>query len=326
MYKWLVVVVLVAVVAAEFDLSDEAVKAEFTKFATKYGKTYPRPGLTEKRMAIFRRNLERINFLNQLNDGATYGINQFADFTPEEFEALYLNPMEASEVHAPEMQVTPVNDAPTEFDWRTKGAVTRVKNQGSCGSCWAFSTTGNMEGQWFLSAHPMVELSEQQLVDCDREKDQGCQGGLMEDAFKYIIQAGGLESEQDYPYVGYDAKCHFEASKIAAKISSFEFISKDEVVIRDALLSKGPLSVALNAEWLQFYVGGISDPLTCDPKKLNHGVLLAGYGRGKHMGKELDYWLVKNSWGGSWGESGYFRMVRGTGKCGINTYVITSKV
>jgi len=218
---------------------------------------------------------------------------------------------------------------PDNFDWTEKGVVTAVKNQGMCGSCWAFSTTGNVEGVYAKQTGELLELSEQELVDCD-QVDQGCNGGLMDNAFAEIIRIGGLETEDDYAYDAHAEQCHFEESKAKVTINGFLDIGQDEDEIAEALMEHGPLAIALNAAWMQFYHGGVSHPLSylCDPSGLDHGVLLVGFGveektNWRHW-HPRPFWKIKNSWGPNWGEDGYYRIYRGEGVCGVNQYVTTS--
>lgn len=294
----------------------------FDAWATAHGKEYSTEEYAH-RQAVFQQNSELIEKLNGLDNGAQYELNKFADLTPDEFRTRFLakTPMgplpEGTPVH-PDLAV---EDNPTSYDWRDHGAVTAVKNQEQCGSCWSFSTTGNIEGQWFLSGKTLVGLSEQQFVDCDKV-DQGCNGGLPSNAYQYAIQAGGVESEADYPYLAMDSTCKFSADKVVATISNWTQVSTDEDQIAAFLVKTGPLSIGINAEWMQFYAGGVSDPLFCDPKKLDHGVLIVGYG----VDGSKPYWIIKNSWGPTWGEKGYYRIVRGKGKCGLNTMVTSAFV
>merc|ERR1711998_763295 len=207
-------------------------------------------------------------------------------------------------------------DLPASVDWRKEGAVTPVKNQGQCGSCWSFSTTGSMEGRWFLKNKTLVSLSEQQCVDCSHnDQNAGCNGGLMDSAFKYA-EGTAIETEAQYPYKGRDGTC-------AAKGGSVEVKSYQDVTVNDpsalaAAVAEGPVSVAIDAGsiFFQLYFGGIMKHF-CGTS-LDHGVLVVGYG----TENGTDYWLLKNSWGASWGESGYFRMLRdmskqGPGFCGL---------
>jgi len=253
------------------------------------------------------------------------GITKFFDMTPQEFRATYLN-LNVNELAALKAQSTGVSGwkstAPETWDWRTSGAVGPVKDQGQCGSCWAFSANGNLEGLNKIKTGTFTQLSEQQLVDCDKI-DSGCRGGLMENAYSYLKTAGGLMKQADYPYTGRGGACAFKKDKVAVKVSGFHFSdTQDENEIKAFLSSTGPLAVALNAEPLQFYEGGILDlgADECDPAGLNHGVTLVGYG----VENGTEYWIVKNSWGSRWGEEGYFRFALGKGVCGINTYVITA--
>jgi len=210
----------------------------------------------------------------------------------------------------------------TSVDWRTKGAVTPVKNQAQCGSCWAFSTTGSLEGANQIKTGKLVSLSEQQLVDCaTAEGNQGCNGGLMDDAFKYI-EHDGLETESDYPYTGRDGKCSADKAKEQVKVASFVDVKASSGAAFKAALDKGPVSVAIDAAGIMFqlYHGGImkGGGLFGCGTSLDHGVLAVGYGSENGS----DYWIVKNSWGGSWGEKGYLRMAADytstdAGTCGI---------
>jgi len=322
-----VVLCLIAFIVVASASRYESPQSLFKQFKNKFNKNYVSVAQETLRFAAFKDNLIRAQWLTgNIEDGAEYGITQFSDLNPEEFQLLYLNggrTMDASLIAnlpvAPATNVAP----PDSWDWRAQGAVSEVKNQGQCGSCWAFSTTGNVEGRWFLSKKSLISLSEQFLVDCDHDCtdnvcDQGCNGGLMWNAMQYIIDAHGIPTEKDYPYQGFDAQCH-NASK-AVTISKWEKVSPNEVEIKNYLFTNGPISVVINANPLQLYRSGILDPLICNPKALDHGVLIVGYG----TEGAKDFWIVKNSWGGSWGEKGFFRIIRGKGKCGINTMCVSS--
>jgi C1A family cysteine protease len=324
--KVLAICLIVLIVLAEAKKGN--VEELFKTFKHKYNKKYVSITDETRRFAAFKDNLVRADWMNaNTEDNADYGITEFSDLNPEEFQALYLNGGRIMDTSSIDNLPTaaPVNvAAPDSFDWRDQqGVVSEVKNQGQCGSCWAFSTTGNVEGRWFISKKSAVSLSEQFLVDCDHDCtdgvcDAGCMGGLMWTAMTYIIESKGIPSEKDYPYIGIDAKCH-NASK-SAMISKWEKVSKDEEEIKNYLYANGPISVGINANPLQLYRSGVLDPLVCNPKALDHGVLIVGYGAEK--GK--DFWIVKNSWGSSWGEKGFFRIIRGKGKCGINTMCVSS--
>jgi len=256
------------------------------------------------------------------------GVTQFFDLSSEEFAQRYLN-LNMSHLtqlkakNAENVLQVPSEAAPEAFDWRVKGAVTGVKNQGMCGSCWAFSAMGNIEAIYQIKTGKSQRFSEQQLVDCDKV-DEGCNGGLMENAYAYLKEAGGINSEDDYPYKGSQKTCSYDATKSVAKVTGFNFAgTESEEDIKGILATTGPLAIAINATPLQFYFWGIFNPwfeFICSPNSLNHGVLLVGYG----VEGTTQYWIVKNSWGSSWGEKGYFRIIGGKGACGLNKYVISA--
>ncbi|XP_063539024.1 uncharacterized protein LOC134748233 [Cydia strobilella] len=278
-----------------------------------------------RRFKIFRANVRKVHELNIHERGsATYAITQFSDLTSEEFSSKYLGLKASlkSENNIPMIKAAiPKIDLPKSFDWRDHGAVTEVKDQGQCGSCWAFSVTGNVEGQWKLTSGKLLSLSEQELVDCDKT-DQGCNGGLMDNAYRAIEELGGLELETDYPYEGADDKCIFNKTLSRVQISGSVNISSNETEMAQWLVANGPISIGINANAMQFYVGGVSHPwkALCSPKNLDHGVLIVGFGIKEYplFNKHLPYWIVKNSWGKSWGEQGYYRVYRGDGTCGVN--------
>ena len=226
------------------------------------------------------------------------------------------------------------NAAPDAWNWQDKGVVANVKDQGSCGSCWAFSTMANLEGQYALGKGVVKTFSEQQLVDCDT-LDSGCNGGLMEYSFTWLKDNGGFNLDTDYPYKGTKQACKSDSSKyVDMKVTGYKKLGNeysnwdcvDEEGIKEFLYETGPLAVALNANPLQTYSSGILDKTAaqCPTSRLNHAVTMVGYGTDTSSGK--DYWLVKNSWGKSWGESGYFRIRRGNGTCGINCYITSATV
>ncbi|XP_047508704.1 uncharacterized protein LOC125052076 [Pieris napi] len=286
-----------------------------------------------KRFEIFKNNVKTIHELNVNERGtARYAVTRFTDLSYEEFSNKYLGlkPGLRDQNQIPfRMADIPDVKIPDKFDWREYGAVTEVKNQGSCGSCWAFSVTGNVEGQWKIKTGELVSLSEQELVDCDK-LDEGCNGGLPDNAYRAIEQLGGLEAENDYPYEGVDDKCLYNKTLSRVHISGALNISSNETDMAKWLTQNGPISIGINANAMQFYVGGVSHPwrMLCSPKNLDHGVLIVGYGVKDYplFHKHLPYWIVKNSWGTSWGEQGYYRVYRGDGTCGVNLMASSSIV
>ncbi|EPS65881.1 cysteine proteinase, partial [Genlisea aurea] len=309
----------------------------FSLFKSKYGKSYATQEEHDRRFSVFKANLRRAKKRQLLDPSAVHGITKFSDLTPAEFKKTFLG-LHTKRVKLPsdanKAPVLPTNDLPENFDWREKGAVTAVKDQGSCGSCWTFSTTGALEGATFLSTGKLVSLSEQQLVDCDHECDpqeadscdSGCNGGLMNTALEYALKVGGIEKEEDYPYTGQDGVCKFQKNKVASSVSNFSVVSVDEGQIAANLVKHGPLAVAINAAWMQTYVHGVSCPLICMKTRLDHGILIVGYGASGYAPirlKEKPYWIVKNSWGENWGEQGYYKICKGHNVCGVESLVST---
>ncbi|KAL8538683.1 hypothetical protein ACS0TY_000628 [Phlomoides rotata] len=320
---------------ASHHLLGTAAEHRFKSFIQEFGKYYPTREEYLHRLGVFAKNLIRAVEHQALDPTAVHGVTQFSDLSAEEFERMYMGVKGGTAAaslweNAAVSEEMEVRDLPKSFDWREKGAVTAVKNQGSCGSCWAFSTTGAIEGANFIATGKLLNLSEQQLVDCDHSCvdkdscDEGCSGGLMTTAYKYLIDAGGIEEENSYPYTGKGGECKFRPDKVAVKVSNYTKVPVDEDQIAAHLVRYGPLAVAINGVFMQTYIGGVSCPLICLKKALNHGVLVVGYGSRGYSFLRLGYkpyWIVKNSWGNNWGEHGYYRLCRGHGMCGMNSMV-----
>jgi len=308
----------------------------FHEFLTEHGKEYKDRAEYKFRYGVYKENMKKIQFLRETERGtASYGATEFADLTETEYkERLGLTPvwkshkLQEDPIHWPPADIPDV-ELPTEFDWRDHNAVTEVKNQGQCGSCWAFSVTGNVEGQYAVKHGELLDLSEQELVDCDT-RDNGCGGGLPENAYKTLLEIGGLETEADYGYDGKDEACKFNRSRVAARVSGGVEIGQNETQMAQWLLKNGPISVGLNANAMQFYKGGVSHPFQflCSPDGVDHGVLIVGFGEHDYpmFKKKMPFWIIKNSWGPGWGEAGYYRLYRGDGSCGINTLTSSATV
>merc|ERR1711936_86241 len=285
-------------------------------FKRKYNKVYPQASEEAKRHAIWYNNTQLIHAHNELyKEGKTtfrLGPNSNMDLTVKEFAA-----------GVPEVSDVDIKDLPAEVDWVKKGYVTPIKNRQQCGSCWAFSATGSIEGAHFKATGKLVSLSEQNLVDCsDAEGNMGCDGGLMDQAFNYTVINKGIDTEASYPYKAMDGTCKFSASNVGATIKSWtDVASGSEPDLQKAVATVGPVSVAIDASQytFQLYAGGVYHDDNCSSQFLDHGVLAVGYGSVK-TGPIKDYWLVKNSWGTDWGIKGYIKMSRNNNNnCGIAT-------
>ncbi|KAL1417135.1 hypothetical protein MTO96_027188 [Rhipicephalus appendiculatus] len=317
-----------------------------TGFSFYINKTYTTSEETVYREQVFRRTF---NFLRTVDEKFKNGtllysvaVNHFADMTPDEVVANYTGykPPSAQQLAEIPLYAPLFGDTPEFIDWRENGFVTPVKNQGQCGACWAFSSTGALEGQVFKRTRRLISLSEQNLMDCagQRYGNNGCNGGQMPGAFQYVQDAGGLDTEARYPYrqgvfltayfdrVSFHPRfcrpnfqCQFSNSFEARRVSvngHTRVPPRNERVLQDAVANVGPISIAINAspQTFMFYKNGIYGEPNCDPRGLNHAVLLVGYGEERGV----PYWIVKNSWGPGWGEGGYIKILRNRNVCGMS--------
>jgi cysteine peptidase B len=312
--------IVVVAMAAEADYAKM-----FQDFKVKFGRVYASESENARRFQAFVENMKTAERLQAANPLATFGVNEFSDISAAEFKVRHnADKYYARVANKPGPEPIKTVGLPPSVDWRQKGAVTYVKNQGQCGSCWSFSTTGSIEGQWFLAGNTLTALSEQELVSCDTI-DQGCNGGLMDDAFDWLVQYrnGQIVTESSYPYVsggGNVPSCDLSGKVVGAKIAGHQDIAHDETTMGNWVAKGGPLSIAVDATSWQTYTGGIMT--NCQSVQLDHGVLIVGFqGSGS-----IPYWIIKNSWGASWGESGYIRVQFGTDQCLITKYPTTSIV
>nr|XP_024216456.1 cathepsin L1-like [Halyomorpha halys]XP_024216457.1 cathepsin L1-like [Halyomorpha halys] len=316
MKKFLLLLIFVGTQAFSF-------KKEWKEFKKLHEKVYRDNEEESHRIKAFKYNWKLIEEHNRKYEKGLVSyklmMNHFGDMMNDEFRSL-MNKFNSSKTpRVPNSEnFNIVGDVPASIDWRQKGAVTPIKNQKQCGSCWAFSTTGALEGQYFLKNGKLVSLSEQNLVDCSLQYgNNGCGGGLMDNAFRYVRENGGIDTEASYPYKGVDEKCRFNKANVGATVNNLiDVPSGNENALKSAVGSVGPVSVAIDAGHIsfQFYHKGVYAEKSCSSQELDHGVLVVGYG--SENGK--DYWLVKNSWSTKWGEEGFIKMSRNNNNnCGI---------
>jgi len=325
--------VFIVVAASAHQLSSVQLSVKFAEWRLKYQKNYDSAAKFDHAMAAFSATIDRVDELNARNSSAHFAIGKFADLFPAEWRAKYLT------LKAESLQSMPINEAvstedlqvkgptPTTFDWKDQaGVMTEVKDQGQCGSCWAFSIVENIESAWKLAGHDLVELSPQQVVSCDLV-DQGCDGGDPQTAYMYITMAGGLNSEKDYPYYsgdsGYADKCEAKPDSFIAKINNFTYAvpscndtckeqKQYEQQVRDVLYNIGPLSIIVDASDWQDYSWGIFMGFCSQAMAdMDHAVLLTGFD------VKGGFYNVRNSWASDWGEDGYIRLGLGDNSCGM---------
>jgi cathepsin H len=292
----------------------------FNDFMSRYNKVYTHDEFAHRRQ-IFEENLAEINQINSENRGWTAGVNEWSDLSWEEFKAKFLMaPQKCSATKGNHVMSENPNPDPV-IDWRTKNVVTPVKNQGSCGSCWAFSTTGAIESASAIKTGKLQTVAEQQLVDCAQGFDNhGCRGGLPSQAFQYVMWAGGIQDSASYPYTGRDGRCNFKKDKVIIKLANeVNITERAENELVDAINTKGPVSVAYQVSSdFRSYRSGVYDSRQCrsGPMDVNHAVLAVGLNTTTD-GKP--YYIIKNSWGTSFGIQGYFWMIRNKNMCGVAT-------
>lgn len=341
----LLIVVLAAVVSSTLAAVNyrQVLQEEWNEFKDRYNKKYANTVEDKFRFELFVQNKLKIATHNRRQANGlhsyTLGLNKYADMSHHEFVSIMngykpelrqntsledLHPKVVGEYNS--LNVEPNGEMAKYVDWRLNGYVTPVKDQGQCGSCWAFSSTGALEGHYAKKIGAAVDLSEQNLVDCSKKYgNMGCNGGLMENAFKYIRDNHGIDTEESYPYEGHDDKCRFKNRTIGANDKGYvEIPSGNERKLVQAIYTKGPISVAIDAsqESFHLYKSGVYDEPNCgnESENLDHGVLVVGYGTDLVHG---DYYIVKNSWSETWGEAGYIKMARNKdNQCGIATNAV----
>jgi len=282
---------------------------EWTEYKVKFGKDYS--GKEENtRYSLWLENKKLVDDHNREGRGYRMSLNEFSDWTEEEVNMRLLGYTHIDDSNM-EQEIFQDDARPDLVDHRATGLVAEVKNQGHCGSCWAFSATGAMEGMWAKQTGDLISMSEQQLIDCG---PGGCDGGHMVHAWE--TAEGGVMSEEDYPYEHADMNCRFDSNQVVASVSGHKSVSHNEDSLEKAVFQVGyPISVAIHAgASFQHYKDGIYSDPDCVNGKLNHGVLVVGYNK---TVEDEAYWIVKNSWGAKWGMDGYIHMKMGENSCGI---------
>ncbi|XP_010274464.1 PREDICTED: zingipain-2-like [Nelumbo nucifera] len=309
-------------------VSQEGLALLFERWIEKHEKVYTSSEEKEKRFKIFQSNLAYVIDWNSKRKPSDHrvGLNQFSDMSFDEFSEIYLSKLNLEEdiLEARAETVNLTCSYPSSVDWRNKGVVTPIKNQGSCGSCWAFSATGAMEGINAKVTKKLVSLSEQQLVDCDK-KNNGCASGSYDRAFQWVIKNKGIATEAQYPYLGRKATCRTKVNK-AVTIDGYKRVARNEKSLLGAVAQQ-PVSAGILVlkDFAMFRGSGIYKGRNCPTNSYNttanHAVLIVGYGTSKDG---TDYWIVKNSWGTKWGNSGYVKIARNhklrNGVCNINVW------
>jgi len=302
---------------------------EWGEFKATYSKKYDSAEEEQARFAIYldnKRIIEEHNVMHEAGEISwSVGMNNFGDLTEEEFKAIYTGGAMPGTRSACSNHYS-MGNVPESLDHRTLGAVTPVKDQGQCGSCWSFAATGSAEGQYHKGNGQLPSLSEQNLLDC--ALNWGCNGGGRSDIALEYIESDGVNSESDYPYYAHQYSCTQSNAYTTYHCSGCIYTAVgDELNLKDAVANEGPVAIAIDASPLhfQFYKSGIIDDPSCgtDYPSINHAVLAVGYDTNSQGQK---YWIVKNSWGQFWGNSGYFELARDKGNmCGVATDAVVAK-
>jgi len=312
---------------------------EFKQFQKTYFKTYHSQEEYDHRFVIFKKNLKQAKEMDAKDPHASFGVTKFSDLSQEEFSSFYLMPksslkntlrqqLSADDDRLPVWQSpSHIQALPTSYDWRSKGMVTPVYNQAQCGSCWAFSTTENIESMWAIAGHTLTTLSTQQIVSCD-QVDAGCGGGDPPTAYQYVHGAGGLEYLKDYPYTssaGVSGKCKFDKADLAVQISNWTYVitsPREEMQVQQWTYTNGPPSICVDASTWSNYKGGVISTKSLCGKALDHCVQITGW----DVQSGMNVWVVRNSWGTDWGYSGYLYVGMGSEVCGIAQKVTSSVI
>jgi len=320
--KTIILILAIGLIFAQNINNGETLMSEFQKFMKQYKVGYSTPDDFNRLFTVYQENFRLVN--SNRNAGYALELNKYALLTKAEFRNTYLT-LDADDLKTklqtvPVLQANsgPVLTAPSTYDWRNQGAVTGVKDQGNCGCCWAFSTVAIVEGAYYVKyKRSPAQYSEQQLVNCDNTNN-ACNGGNMVDGLNYIKRAGGLARMSTFPYRASKQACTFKSSQGVIRVAGLNQINGSESSIKDALVRYGPLGAAVDSTNLQFYSSGI---YTCNGGvNVNHAITIVGYG----VDKSGLYWIIKNSWGTSWGMNGYFYLR--SGHCGINEYIVAGTV
>lgn len=316
-------VAFMTMAAATVDAQDY--DALFVQFKRDFNRQYASAAEEASRRVIFESNMRRADNLMKINPEAKFGMTDYTDVAAADFKKTHHN-ADFSRVLAKRKPTDVAAAAGSKIDWRSKGAVTHVKNQASCGGCWSFSTTGNIEGQWQIAGNTLTSLSEQELLSCDLTGgNMGCKGGLMDYAFEWLVSAknGQIDTAASYPFVAGDGtspSCQASGRTVGATISGHKDLPQSETKIAAQVYAHGPVSIGVDASSFQTYTGGILT--NCQDVQLDHAVLIVGY----DDSNATPYWIIKNSWGVTWGEEGYIRVEKGTNQCGLKNAASTSEV